>query len=52
MFPDTSRNFSTSSGSTFLPFPNASQGKPALRMENRGNLKPTGMSLVYEAHRR
>jgi hypothetical protein len=42
MFPDSSRSFSTSSGSTFVPFLKVPQTKPAIRLENRGNLRPSG----------
>ncbi len=34
LFPDSSRRFSTSTGSAFVPFPNASQAKPIARLEN------------------
>ena len=42
LFPDSSRRFTTSTGSTFVPFPNASAAKPILRPEPSGNLKMAG----------
>ncbi|CAF3335042.1 unnamed protein product [Rotaria socialis] len=43
LFPGSSRDFSTSTGSTFVPFPKVSQTRPAHRLENRGNLKLSGL---------
>ncbi|CAF0836200.1 unnamed protein product [Adineta ricciae] len=51
IFPDSSRNFSTSSGSTFVPFPNGSKAKSVLRLENRGNLRPTGSMNLHTSYR-
>ncbi|CAF3541128.1 unnamed protein product [Rotaria sp. Silwood1] len=42
LFPGSSRSFSTSTGSTFQPFPKTSNVKPIPRLENRENLKVSG----------
>ena len=42
LFPGSSRHFTTSTGSTFIPFPKVTQAKPAVRLENRGNLRVSG----------
>ncbi|CAF3579036.1 unnamed protein product [Rotaria sp. Silwood1] len=42
LFPGTNRNFNTTTGSTFLSYPNASQTKPIVRLEHSGNLKISG----------
>ncbi|CAF4247026.1 unnamed protein product [Rotaria magnacalcarata] len=42
LFPGSSRDFRTSTGSTFVPFPKVSQTRPVHRLENRGNLKLSG----------
>ncbi|CAF4250040.1 unnamed protein product [Rotaria sp. Silwood2] len=42
LFPGSSRCFSTSTGSTFKPFPKVLQARPVPRVENSGNLIASG----------
>ncbi|CAF0962145.1 unnamed protein product [Adineta steineri] len=51
LFPDSSRNFSTSSGSVFVPHKNVSKTKSLRRLETRGNLRQTGSVDLSTSYR-
>lgn len=42
VFPNADRRFSTSSGTTFVPYENQPRTKPIFRLENSGNLRVAG----------
>ena len=46
LFPGPQRRFATSTGSTFIPFPNASKAQPIARPEQNGTLRSTGKSSL------
>ncbi|CAF3519050.1 unnamed protein product [Rotaria sordida] len=52
LFPSTNRNFNTTTGSSFLSYPNVSQTKPIVRLEHSGNLKSSGPMDLLTNYRR
>ncbi|CAF0924271.1 unnamed protein product [Adineta ricciae] len=52
LFPDGNRSFDTTTGRTFVPYPNVSRTRPVIRPEYQGNLTVTGDMDLHTNYRR